>query len=114
MDEFLSSESIDIIYPHTMPDDIKITEISIVQENEKNYMMYFTFSDNRFEFNVASYYLLAPEDTYECVSINNLNYYIQKINDDLYYAMLQNNGFEYTIQAPSYDDILIIINNMKG
>lgn len=114
MAEFLSSESIDIIYPHNMPNDIEIIKIHVVERADNNFMMYFTFSDDRFEFNVANYYLLAPEDTYERVTINNLNYYIQKINDDLYYAMLQHNGFEYTIQAPSYDDILIILNNMKG
>lgn len=114
LDEFLSSESIDIIYPHTMPENIRIIGIRVVERTDNEYMMYFTFSDDRFEFNVANYYLLTPEDTYERVTINNLNFYIQEINDDLYYAMLQHNGFEYTIQAPSYDDILIIINNMKG
>lgn len=114
LDEFLSSESIEILYPHTMPNDIEIIKIHVVERTDNNYMMYFTFSDDRFEFNVANYYLLAPEDTYERLTINNLICYIQKINDDLYYAMLQHNGFEYTIQAPSYEEILIILNNMKG
>lgn len=114
LDEFLSSESIDIIYPHTMPDDIEIIKIHVVERTDNNYMMYFTFSDDRYEFNVANYYSLVLEDKYEYMTINNLNCYIQKINDNLYYAMLQYNGFEYTIQAPSYDDILIILNNMKG
>lgn len=114
MEEFLSSESIEILYPHTMPNDIEVIKIHVVERTDNNYMMYFTFSDDRFEFNVANYYLLAPEDTYERVTINNLICYIQKIKDDLYYAMLQHNGFEYTIQAPSYDEVLIILNNMKG
>lgn len=114
LDEFLCSESIEILYPHTMPNDIEIIKIHVVERTDNNYMMYFTFSDDRYEFNVANYYSLVLEDKYEYMTINNLNYYIQKINDNLYYAMLQHNGFEYTIQAPGYDDILIILNNMKG
>lgn len=114
MDEFIEKEKINIMYPHVMPGDSQITKITFVQENSNNYVMYFMFSNDYYEFNISNYYSLAPENTYECITINSFNYYIQIIDDNLYYAMLQHDGFEYTIQAPSYDDLLIILNNMKG
>lgn len=114
IDEFIEKEKIDILYPQIMPDNTIITEIRIVQETDDNYMMYFKFSDDRFVLNVSNYYLLAPNNSYEHIEINDLNFYIQNIDDSIYYAMTQHNGFEYTIQAPNYDDLLLILNNMKG
>lgn len=116
MDEFLSNESICIIYPHTMPDDIKITGVHFVERTDNKYMLYFTFSHGTNTFNVANYYSSDSESlsSYESITINSFTYYTKRINDDLYYAVLQYNGFEYIIQSSNYDDLITIINNMKG
>lgn len=116
MDEFLNGESISIIYPHIMPDDIKITEIRFVEKADNIFMLYFTFSHGTNTFNVANYYASDSESlrSYESVTINDFTYYTKRINDELYYAVLQYNGFEYIIQSSNYGDLLTIINNMKG
>ncbi len=116
MDEVLKKESLDILYPHTLPKDIRITKIRIIQETNDKYTLYFELTNNQYQFNVSNYYTLTPAEycDFECVIVNNLDYYIKKINDELYYAILLYNGNEYTIQSPNYDDLMTILNSTKG
>lgn len=73
-------------------------------------------SDTSYILNVSNYYLsdISALDAYEVISFNYLKFYCTKTQENLYYAILQFKEFEYTIQAPNYDNLLLIINNMKG
>ena len=116
MTELLTNENIDILYPHSMPHDIKIIEISRVDEFDGKYILYFSFSNKAYVINVSNYFLSDPSslDGFKSITINDINCFYTMLEENRYYALLQYNGYEYTIQCPSYADLLIILNNMKG
>ena len=116
VDEFIKSCSLNILYPHLMPDKVKIAGIHIVQEEDGKYLLSFIISNPVYVFNITNYSLhdVSCMDTYQCLAIDDLYFYYTQIQDNTYYAILQYEGFEYTIQTPNYDDLLIIINSMKG
>lgn len=116
MDDLMKAESLDILYPDVLPDDIRITELRFIEKSEKEYTLCFVFSNNLYVFNISNYYLkyVSAVDTYECITINDYCFYYTQKQENLYYAILQYDGYEYTIQSPNYNDLLTIINNMKG
>lgn len=116
MEDLLKGESLNILYPHVMPNGVKISSVHLIQETSEKYMLFFTFSSNQYVFNITNYSTLNSADYngFDCVTINNMNFYIKKINDELYYASLIWDGIEYTIQSPNYDDLITIISNTKG
>ena len=116
MDEFLKAESINILYPQQMPNNEKITHIRFENESDTNYTLYFTFSNRSYIFNVSNYYSTDTSrlSAFECITIDNLNFFITQKEGNVFFAIFQNNGFEYTIQSTSYDDLLVIIKNLKG
>jgi len=116
VNEFLKAESLNILYPSVLPEDNLISEIHIVEKTDNQFMIYFIFSKDTNSLNITNYYSSNPAELkgVECITINNFNYYVKRISEDIYYAILQYNGIEYIIQSNSYDDLLIILNNMKG
>lgn len=116
MSELLVTEGINILYPQIIPNDQKITQVRLVQKNNDNYTLCLAFSNGSYVYNVSNFYStdITNLNKFECVTVNDLQYYIIQKNNDVFFAILQYNGFEYTIQAPNYDDLTIIINNTKG
>lgn len=116
MAEFLKAESLNILYPQQMPNDAKITEIRCINETDAHDVMLFVFSDKAYTLQIYNYYFtnLDTLDGYECVTINGIEYHIISIDGIVYHAICQYNGFEYAIDSPNYDDLINIINNMKG
>lgn len=116
IDELLVAEGLNVMYPSVSPNNQKITEIRYVDETEENFVLYFVFSDDSYTFNVYNYYVINLEtlDGHERISINGIDYYIASIDGTSYHAICQYNGFEYAIDSPNYDDLLNIINSMKG
>ncbi len=116
IDELLVSEGLNVLYPSVIPNNQKITEIRCIDETEDRYTLYFAFSDNSYSFQVYNYYIITFDtlDGYEHISANGIDVYITSIDGTSYHAICQHNGFEYAIDSPNYDDMLIIINNMKG
>lgn len=116
IDEFLEAESLEILYPRVLPDSIRITDIHYIQKNENKITLCFILSNTEIVFNVSNYNLIdvSSIDTYECITINNFSFYYTQKQENVHYAILQYDGFEYTIQAPTYDSLIQIMNNMKG
>lgn len=116
MSELLVTEGINILYPQLIPNDQRITQVRLVKKNNDNYTLCLAFSNDSYVFNVSNFYStdITNLNKFECVTVNDLQYYIIQKNHDVFFAILQYNGFEYTIQAPNYDDLTIIINNTKG
>ena len=116
IDELLISEGLNVMYPSVIPNNQTITEIRYIDETEEKYILYFGFSDNSYTLQVLNYYITNLEtiNGYECVSVNGIDYHITSIDGISYHAICQYNGFEYAIDSPNYDDLINIINNMKG
>ena len=116
MEDMMSSESLSILYPHTIPNDNYILEICYMYKSDELFTMSVKFSDPSYIFNISNYYSIDTStlDSFECIEMNKIKYYITEKESQTYFAVFQYNGFEYTIQAPEYDNLLIIINDMKG
>ena len=116
IDDFINSEALNILYPHTLPGNIDILSVRYIQKSQDAYTLCFSFSDPKYIFNVSTYYInnITAEKVDKCVTIENFNFYYAQLEENMHYAILQHEGYEYTIQAPSYDDLLIIMNSMKG
>lgn len=116
MENLIKNESLNILYPTQLPGNLRIKTIRYAEEKNDSYTLYFTFSNPSYVFNVSNYYLndVSIIDSYECLTVNSLNFYYTHKQEGIHYAILQYNGYEYTIQTPNYDDMLIIINSMKG
>ena len=116
MDEFLKAESINILYPRQIPNNEIITEIRYVDETEDKYVLYLVFSEESYSVQIFNYYIsnLDIMENVETITIDNIIYYISSKGTTSFHAICQHNGFEYAIDSNNYEDLLIMINNMKG
>ena len=114
--EWIEADDLNILYPHKTPDEIRITEIRIIEKSHDNTTIYFSFSNNLYAFDVSDHYSidLSNLQGFEIINVNEFNYYVIQKENGIYFAILQDNGYEYTIKAPNYDNLLSIINNTKG
>lgn len=116
IEELLSEEKINIMYPHVMPNNVTLQTIYQSIEDNGKYTLSFGFSDKSYIIYVTNYYTTDINllEKAELISANNINFYTSQKNDALFHAICQYNGFEYNIQCNSYEDLIFIINNMKG
>ena len=116
MSEMIAKERISIIYPQSMPSDTRITQVRLIQESEEYYTLYFVFSKDSYALSITNFYSIDTTylSGFECITVNNRSFYVSKKEDNTYFAVHQYNGFEYTVQSSSYDDLLILISNMRG
>ena len=116
MDEFLKAESLNILYPQQMPNDAKIIEIRCIDETEDKYVLYLVFSEKSYSVQIFNYYIsnLDIMEKVETTTIDNIVYYISSKGNTSFHAICQHNGFEYAIDSNDYEDLLFMIDNMKG
>ena len=116
MESLLAGEKLKIMYPANMPYGVSINEIRMVNETENKYSIYFSFSDASYTVYLTNYYSVDIfNSSYDnIVEVNNKQYYIMYLSEEYYHAICQSNGYEYIIETHSYDDLMYIINNMKG
>ena len=114
--DFFAVEHLELLYPHKMPSNIAITEIRVIQKSEEVITMYFTFSDRLYAFAVTNCYSIdiMKLSGFDRITVNEIDVYISHKEDNVYYAIFQKDGYEYTLKSPSYEDLIIMINNTKG
>lgn len=122
-DEFISSEDYrNILYPAKLPKGIKITGISIVSSQQKDY--YHTHEDifyttNNPEISIIAHtepeflnFFLSSVENYKEERIGNYNCYTIDFNKSFQCAFIHND-ITYVIKSPSYEDAVKIIKNLK-
>ena len=116
MNELLTAESLKILYPHVLPNEIKVTELRYINKGDNKYTLRFALSSDLYAFVVSNYYStdITQLSVLDLHTVNGLDYYVTQKENVVYFALFQNSGYEYTIKAPNYEDLLIIINNIRG
>lgn len=112
--DFIKQEKLELLYPHKLPDDVKLSKINIIPYGDGKERYVFEFSDRginivadeKSKMNVS---LLAECDTR---IINGVTYYIIDIGNNEYQAICQNGGFEYIVTTYNYETLITIIENM--
>lgn len=112
--EAIEKENLNIMYPASLPGDIVIEKIlfigdsfSIVSENSEITIHIITnYKDHGG--------LLDDGEVYQSGKVTYKLYEDDTYNENKYKACCIYNGYFYSISAAKYDDLLFVINNMKG
>lgn len=111
--EMVKSENLDIMYPSKFPENVNIHSVIVNESEHGNKQIQIITND----MNVRVYIEQNIQKTEETFDGNNIyefkgkTYYVFEENSS--FALCYYNSCYYTIQANSYDDLILIINNMK-
>ena len=116
IEELILSENLDIMYPTWLPDGIKIRKVWQTYQNSTDFDLNIVFSDNELSIIIRNYALSNPSQfpNVEVKRINGLDYYIVRQDNGKYFATCQATQYEYTLLYPNYDELIEILEGMKG
>ena len=110
--EMLEAEKIDIMYPTVFPEGVTFKNICVGEHANGDQYIDFRVNDVWVGLSIeldAPKFTASNPITYEH---NGITYYIDKSKNGWYATCYYNND-QYLIQAYSYDDLILIIDNMK-
>ena len=116
IEELLIAENLDILYPASLPDGVKIERVRIDTYDDNKQKVMFVFNTPDYAIQITNY-LAIDLNSFENKSIytiNDIDFHIIKINDYAYQAIYQENNIEYKVNCIDYDLLIYILSNMKG
>ncbi len=116
IEELMQTEGYDILYPATLPEGVKITQVSQQIVNE-NYILYSIQFSNPSLSVVISTQKSVSEDrlkNYERVEHPFLTAYLVKQTDGVFQVIGWDENYEYLFYCSDYDVLIKTINSMKG
>ena len=116
IEDYLRQENPDILYPSALPDKIYINKIVINQESDAMYTLLYQTTSNNLSISVSNYLqndLSSPEN-YIVYDTPYITFYIKEMSNRTFQAIGQRNGFEYYINFSDYEQLITILDNMKG
>ena len=115
IEELVEKENLQILYPTNLPNDLQIVEIRQVFDDETKYTFLLIFSEDTCSFKIRNYITEnnypSDETLYEQ---NGIVFHIIQKDLTKYIAITEYKNYEYIIQCDDYDNLIYIINNMKG
>lgn len=116
IEELLKEEKIEILYPSALPEKIQLVKVIQNYETQDTYTLEFNFNFDELNIMVCNYYEnsldLWEDPTIYKTSV--MNFYIMELPDGLYQAIGQYKGYEYCITYNNYNDLIYILDNLKG
>ena len=115
IEELLIEENLDILYPADLPEGVKIEKIFVTYFDD-DFQVSVGFENNSHSITIESFFLGELDDFEGCTiyTVNNLDFYIIYIENFGYQATMRTAGCEYRISSKNYDDLIFIVENMKG
>ena len=111
--EMVESESLDIMYPSKLPDNVAVVRVNVNESEQGNMQIQIITNDDRTTVFIEKN--VKPSDNLgeynKTYVINGATYYI--FEDDIYFATCYHKDNYYYVQANHYDELILIINNMK-
>ena len=116
VEEWIQETKLDILYPGVLPEGVKIDYITQTFYNENDFDIEFVFKPLTISLGICNFDLsmFQPSGNYEIIEIENRRFEIMPAPKKGYQATCVSNGFAYSIYADNYDDLVTIIQNMKG
>ena len=116
IEELISSEGYDILYPSDLPNDIKITKIAQQVVSETQCVWVFTFNDPNLSLSISNLRQTSSDDlnSYEIYETDSLTFYIKAFSNGSYQAVGCDFQNEYRIIYTNYDVLVSILDKMKG
>jgi hypothetical protein len=116
IEELLQEEGYDIMYPSVLPEGVRITNISQAIVTVDYYIYSIQFTDDRISIIVSNGREISFDDVnkYEKHETEGIQFYIEKVSEDFCQATGYDGTYEYTICCDDYDQLIVILNGMKG
>ena len=114
LEEFRDNENLDILIPTHIPESIELKRIILFEEENEKHTWYFEFSNDRFEFTIKNYCSIIDIKNGSPSKTAFTDFYTYSSNDGKYQAVAQLNGYEYIIRYTEHEQLLKILDNMKG
>lgn len=119
IEELLSTENLDILYPSALPEGVKIECLKTIVYENNQLEIKFLFNTSDINLTVKDCYSIDIENISELnkvstYTVDDINFYITNKDDAIYQAITQINGFEYLINSHNYNHLIHILSNMKG
>lgn len=116
IEELLVAENLDILYPASLPEGVKIERVKLKVYDDNKQKIIFVFNSDGYAIQITNYYSYKPSDleNYNLYTFNNINFYITMSGDGTYQTLAQFENYEYRINCIDYDTLIYIISNMKG
>jgi len=113
IDELMQNEKLDIMYPHSLPDGLKIKHVTCTGENT-TFRCTITFADNLGSVVAEAHEIDASKISSSAIiheSLNDIKYYI---TDDgtLYTAIAIHSGWTYRINMYSMEHLIGLLDNI--
>jgi len=109
-EEMLEIENLDILYPTKLPEGVYINKVYAFDDTVAEKTISVTTTDANILFSISIQYkkVFLVDRADEVLTVNGIEFYIR---DN--YAMCYHNGDYYSIKADNYEDLILIIDNMK-
>ena len=115
-EELLEKESLDIIYPQSLPEGLEVTTVRKYSVTENKFTYTIEFKNEKACITIRNYNSVSLEiiDAAEIYYGNEKTFYVQKNENGSYQAFYNDSAYEYTINAADYDTLMLLLQNMKG
>ena len=114
IDEFLADNDLDIMYPHELPNGLKITEVCMTEEN--SFPIHLVFEDYRYSVNVYKRgdshveEMKASADT--TTEVNGRTFFVLNV-DDRWIALVSDDLYTYEICSANEADLYVLMEGLK-
>lgn len=113
IEELLSKEELDILYPSALPDGIKLRSVSITEFNNGEFTISFIFDTDSIGISISNFDLSSHIfNTDDKVTVNGVEFGISHISE-WYQADCITGNYAYTITSYDYDSLIYLLNSMK-
>jgi len=113
--EFLAHEPYHILYPGVLPDGVSIDHVIMLPIDPSQIII--VMSDTVYSYSISLNHegLIFDLQQYELYNHNDITFYI-KTNDvsNRYDAIFQYKEHYYSVAAPDYDSLILILDNLQG
>ena len=116
LEELVEKEHLDIMYPNVLPENLKVSEVQKIDYDGGNFEILILFNSYNSGISVHNYNLseyVLPDDI-DTIQYNGNTYGYFQTPDGRFQANCVTASYAYCITCDNYDDLVTIIQGMKG
>ena len=116
IEEFLEKENLDIFYPQPLPSGLEVKTIRKYSFEDENYSYIIDFNKPNTSLMIRNYFAIDTNSLNfkEKQSFAQSTFYIVQNENNTYQAICQKDKSEYVVNAPDYETLISLLQNLKG
>ncbi len=116
IEDLIQTEKYDFMTFGYLPENTQIQRVVEEKINDTRIKIFFLFDNTNLHINIYNYQNISEEDLKNHLlhETTNINFYIEKKEDAQYLAIGHFSGYEYQIMYTEYEELLKILDNIKG